>query len=48
VIQRTDDGYTRDTVRNLPNGETRTRSVDVSCDKDAVKCVKTVEVGDQK
>jgi hypothetical protein len=47
VIQRTDDGFTRDTVRTLPNGETHTRAVDVSCDKDAAKCVKQVEVGQQ-
>lgn len=47
VIQRTEDGYSRDTARTLPNGETHTRSVDVSCDKDARKCVKQVEVGQQ-
>jgi len=47
VIQRTDDGYSRDTVRTLPDGETHTRAVDVSCDKDARKCVKQVEVGQQ-
>lgn len=47
VIQRTDDGYTRDTARTLPNGTTHTRDVDVSCDKDAAKCVKQVEVGKQ-
>lgn len=44
VVQRTEDGYTRDTTRNLPNGEARTRSVDVSCDKAARKCVKEVDV----
>lgn len=44
VAQRTEDGYTRDTTWNLPNGETRTRSVDVSCDKAAGKCVKEVDV----
>ncbi len=44
VTQRTDDGYSRDTVRTLPNGETHTRSVDVSCEKDVGKCVKQVEV----
>lgn len=47
VVQRTEDGYTRDTTRTLPNGTTTTRSVDVSCDKDAGKCVKQVEVGKQ-
>jgi len=47
VIQRTDDGYTRETVRTLPGGETHTRDVDVSCDKDAGKCVKQVETGRQ-
>ena len=45
VIQRTEDGFTRDTTRTLPNGTTHTRAVDVSCDKDAAKCVKQVEVG---
>ena len=44
VIQRTDDGYTRDTTRSLPNGTTLTREVDVSCDKEARSCVKQVEV----
>lgn len=47
VIQRTDDGFSRDTARSLPNGATHTRSVDVSCDKDVGKCVKQVEVGQQ-
>jgi hypothetical protein len=47
VIQRTDDGYSRDTTRTTPNGATHTRSVDVSCDKDAGKCVKQVETGQQ-
>ena len=46
VIQRTDEGFARDTTRNLPNGETHTRSVDASCDG-VGKCVKQVEV-DQK
>ena len=45
VIQRTDDGYSRDTSRTTPNGTTHTRAVDVSCDKDAGKCVKQVETG---
>jgi hypothetical protein len=45
VIQRTEGGFSRDTARTLPNGDTHTRSVDVSCDKDAGKCVKQVEVG---
>ncbi len=44
VIQRTDDGFSRDTTRTLPNGETHTRNVDVSCAKDVGKCVKQVEV----
>lgn len=43
VIQRTDDGFTRDTTRTLPNGETHTRAVDVSC-ADNTQCTKTVEV----
>lgn len=47
VTQRTDDGYTRDVTRTAPNGTTTTRSVDVSCDQDAKKCVKQVEVGKQ-
>jgi hypothetical protein len=45
VIQRTDGGFSRETTRTTPNGETHTRSVEVSCDKDAGKCVKQVEVG---
>ncbi len=44
VIERTEDGYSRDSARTLPNGETHTRAVDVSCDKDAKTCVKLVEV----
>ncbi len=47
VTQRTDDGYTRDVTRTAPDGTTSTRSVDVSCDKDAKKCVKQVETGKQ-
>ena len=47
VIQRTEDGFARDTTHTTPNGDTHTRSVDVSCDKDARKCVKQVEVGQQ-
>jgi len=47
VVQRTDDGYTRDTARMLPDGTTQTRNVEVSCDKDAARCVKQVEVGKQ-
>jgi hypothetical protein len=47
VIQRTDDGYTRDTTRNLPNGQTHTRNVDVSCDKAEGKCTKQVESNQQ-
>jgi hypothetical protein len=47
VIQRTDDGYSRDTTRTTPNGTTHTRSVDVSCENDANKCVKQVETGNE-
>ena len=47
VIQRTDDGFSRETTRTLPNGETHTRSVDASCDEDAGNCVKQVEVDKQ-
>lgn len=47
VIQRTDGGFARDTTRTSPGGPTHTRSVDVSCDKDAGKCVKQVEVGQE-
>lgn len=43
VRTRTEDGYTRETTRNLPNGNVQTRSVDVSCDKDAKSCTKTVD-----
>jgi hypothetical protein len=47
VIQRTEDGFSRDTTRTLPNGETHTRTVDVSCEKDVGKCVRQVEVDQQ-
>jgi uncharacterized protein YdeI (BOF family) len=47
VIQRTEDGFSRDTTRTLPNGETHTRSVDVSCEQDVGKCVRQVEVDQQ-
>ncbi len=47
VVQRTDDGYSRDTTRTTPNGVTLMREVDVSCDKEANKCVKQVEVDKQ-
>lgn len=47
VVERTDDGYTRDTTRTLPNGETHTRNVEVSCDEAAGKCVRQVEVDQQ-
>jgi hypothetical protein len=45
VIQRTEDGYSRDTTRTTPDGATHTRAVDVTCDKDVGKCVRQVEVG---
>jgi hypothetical protein len=46
VIQRTEDGFARDTSRTTPDGTTHTRSVDVSCDKNkAPTCVRQVEVG---
>jgi hypothetical protein len=47
VIQRTENGFSRDTTRTLPNGELHTRAVDVSCDKDVGKCVKQVGVDQQ-
>jgi hypothetical protein len=47
VIQRTEDGFSRDLTRTLANGETHTRSVDVSCEKSVGKCVKQVEVDQQ-
>ncbi len=47
VIQRTDEGFSRETTRTTPDGETHTRSVDMSCDKDVGKCVKQVETGTQ-
>jgi hypothetical protein len=34
-------------TRTLPDGTTQTRNVEVSCDKDAARCVKQVEVGKQ-
>jgi hypothetical protein len=46
VIQRTDEGFARETTRNLPNGETHTRGVDASCNGEG-KCVKQVEVDQQ-
>lgn len=45
VIQRTDDGFARDVTRTAPDGPSHTCVVDFSCDKDARKCVKQVEVG---
>jgi uncharacterized protein YdeI (BOF family) len=42
VAQKTDDGYTRNVTQVLPNGQTRTRSADVSCDG-AGKCTKVVD-----
>jgi hypothetical protein len=47
VIQCTEDGFPRDSKRTLPNGETHTRSVDVTCEKDVGKCVKQAEVDEQ-
>ena len=44
VIQCTDDGFSRDTVRTLPDGRMHTRVVDVSCENDVGKCVKQVTV----
>jgi hypothetical protein len=44
VIQRTDDGFSRDTTHTLPNGRADTRSVDATCDEDVGKCVKQVAV----
>jgi hypothetical protein len=43
--QRTDDGYTREVTRTLPDGAVKERSFDVSCDKAAQSCVKTVTGG---
>lgn len=43
-LQRTDDGYARESTRTTPEGVTATRSVDVSCDKESKSCVKQVEV----
>jgi len=36
VIQRTDDGFSRDTPRTMRGGEMHTRAVDVSCEKTLV------------
>ena len=47
VIQRTEDGFSRDGTHTLPNGETHTQNVDVSCEKDVGKCVRQVEVDEQ-
>jgi hypothetical protein len=43
--QRTDDGYTRDVSRTLPNGQVNQRNIDVSCDAAAQSCTKTVVGG---
>ncbi len=43
LTQRTDDGYQRDVTQVLPGGETRTRSIDVSCDAGSKSCTKTVD-----
>jgi hypothetical protein len=40
--QRTDDGYTRDVSRTLPNGQVNERDIDVSCDAAVQTCTKTV------
>jgi hypothetical protein len=40
--QRTDDGYVRDVTRTAPNGQVNQRSIDVSCDRAAHSCTKTV------
>ena len=46
ITQRTDDGYTRDVTRTLPDGQVKERGVDVSCDQAAQSCIKTVTRGD--
>jgi hypothetical protein len=43
--QRTDDGYTREVSRTLPNGQVNARSIDVSCDATTQSCTKTVAGG---
>lgn len=43
--QRTDDGYTRDVTRTLPDGQVNERSIDVSCDAAVQTCTKTVVGG---
>lgn len=43
--QRTDDGYTRDVMRTLPDGQVNQRNIDVSCDPAAHSCTKTVTGG---
>lgn len=48
VIQCTEDGFARDSTRTQPDGETHTRAVEVSCEKDVGKCVKQVEVDQPK
>lgn len=47
VIQRTEDGYSREVTHTTPDGVSHTRHVDVSCDKDVNKCVRQVDVGQQ-
>ena len=43
-LQRTDDGYTRETVRTNPNGSTLTRDVTATYDKDTNTFSKDVSV----
>jgi hypothetical protein len=40
--QRTNDGYTRDVTRTLPDGQVNQRSIDVSCNPALRSCTKTV------
>ncbi len=40
--QRTENGYTRDVSRTLPDGQVNSRAIDVACDKAARSCTKNV------
>ena len=43
--QRTNDGYVRDVIRTLPDGQVNQRSIDVSCDPAGQSCARTVVGG---
>jgi hypothetical protein len=40
--RRTENGYTRDVSRTLPDGQVNSRAIDAACDKAARSCTRTV------